>query len=285
MKPLFVFIDDAVFELDNFRQNASPALGRAEFIYAQTFDQARERLAGRPPACFLLDLYGTDPAVTRPEIPDRAELTARLAGVGGPADIYQGLDREADPGNAFLRRLYAKVEAWQSAFLAAAGSLGQGRGYGLHNLERARAEYPWAAAAAYSRKALYADAAALSLAGVDLVLQKPQGADESAVAQATRRAAPEMARALYRAVDQSLARALLPFVLPAGAGQAGDQAGDLSRDLAPLLARALASLAAPEPETAADLGRRLDQALDQAPEFPGAPPCRALADWLKSAFA
>lgn len=277
MKPLFVFIDDAVYELDNFRDNAAPSFGRAEFLYAQTFDQAQEMLAGRLPVCFLLDLYGTDPTVRQPEIPPQPELEARLAGVGGPADIYHGLDKESDPANAFLRRLYAKVEAWQSAFLDAAGSLGQGRGYGLYNLERARAEYPWAAAAAYSRKALYADAAALSLAGVDLVLQKPQGADEAAVAEATRQAAPEMARALYRAVDQSLIRAALSWVLPAGTEQAGD--------LAPLLARAVERLMTPGPEPAAELGRHLHQALAQAPGFAGVNPCRALAGWLMTASA
>ena len=56
----------------------------------------------------------------------------------------------------------------------------------------------------YSRKALYADAAAASLAGMDGVLQKPQGTDDQAIAEATRRAAPELAEAAYRAVDRRL---------------------------------------------------------------------------------
>jgi hypothetical protein len=278
MKSLFVFIDDAPFELENFQRNAAPAFERAEFIYAATFEQARQRIGRGRPVCFLLDLYGADPAVSKPAILPQAELAAQLAGLGRLEQVYEGLAEAQDAGNLFLRKLYAQVQAWQAAFLSAAGSLGQGRGYGQYNLGQVRATYPWAAAAAYSRKALYADAVALSLDGVDLVLQKPQGADDAAVAQATRRAAPDLARAAYGAVDRCLSLAALPWALPEGDAT-------LEPGLRAALARALACLARPQAAQREPLGRALGQELDQASEFTGLNACHALAEWLQSSAA
>ena len=207
MQPVFCFIDDARFELDNFANNAAPSFGRARFIYAQTFVQAQERLAGQTPLCFLLDIYGSDPQVSQPAILSMDALGQAL----GPREpleaLYQGLEQAGgEAGNLYLRRLYAQVERWQRAFLGAAAALGQGRAYGLHNLRQARGHYPWAAALGYSRKALYADAVAMCQAGAEGVLQKPQGRDDQAIAQATRQAAPGLAATAYAAVDQRLAR-------------------------------------------------------------------------------
>ncbi len=204
-KALFCFIDDAAFELDNFRRHAAPAFARAEFVYAHTFAQAVEAMGGRRPVCFLLDLYGSDPEL-EPRLPAPEELEAVLAPPVAVAELYQGVESAAgEGGNLFLRRLYAQLQGWQAAFQAACEALGQGRAYGLANLAAAREHYPWAACLAYSRKALYADAVAVSAAGADGVLQKPQGADDAAIAQATRRRAPELARAAYAAVDRRLA--------------------------------------------------------------------------------
>lgn len=209
MKAVFVFIDDTRFELDNFRRNAAPAFGRAEFVYASSFEQAEAALAGRRPLCFLLDIYGCDPGEDAQGVLPGPEVLAGLLGQAAPlADLYAGLDQMVDPGeagNLFLRRLYARVERWQRAFAAAAASLGQGRAYGMHNLRQARQRFPQAAALGFSRKALFADAAALALAGADGVLQKPQGGDEAEIAQNTRQAAPELAAAAYAAVDRRLA--------------------------------------------------------------------------------
>ena len=216
-KAAFCFIDDAEFELANFRENAAFAFFRAEFVYAKTFEQAVDFLKGRRPVCFLLDLYGADPQKgpsVNSEIPDSSWLAGCLGPRAKIDDLFQGLDPAGeDAGNLFLRRLYAQVEKWQSVFQAAAGRLGQSRAYGLANLAAVRKEYPWAAAVGYSRKALYADAAAAGLAGVDGVLQKPQGADDQAIAEATRRAAPGLAGAVYRAVDRRLSLMIAPLVL------------------------------------------------------------------------
>ena len=217
VKATFCFIDDAEFELANFRENAAFAFSRAEFVYAKTFEETVDSLKGRRPVCFLLDLYGADPQEdlsVKPEIPDPAWLADCLGPRAETDDLFQGLGQAGDEaGNLFLRRLYARVEKWQSVFQAAAGKLGQSRAYGLANLAAVRKEYPWAAAVGYSRKALYADAAAAGLAGMDGVLQKPQGVGDRAIAQATSRVAPDLAGAVYRAVDKRLSLVIAPLVL------------------------------------------------------------------------
>ena len=216
-KAVFCFIDDAEFELANFRQNAASFFSRVEFVYAKTFTQAAEFLKGRRPVCFLLDLYGSSPEADTSEksqIPDSAWLDERLGTRAEIGDLFQGLDQAGDEGvNLFLRRLYAQVEKWQSAFQDAADKVGQSRAYGLANLADVRRKYPWAAAVGYSRKALYADAVAASVLGIDGVLQKPQGDGDQAIAQATRRAAPDLARAAYGAVDRRLSLVTAPLGL------------------------------------------------------------------------
>jgi len=205
MKPLFCFIDDAEFELENFRQFAAPAFERVEFVYAKTFEEARHNLKGRLPLCFLLDLYGTDTRVIAPQVPDKVELAASLGNPPTLDKVYEGLSGQGtELGNLFLRRLYAQVDCWQRTFLLAAGFLGQGLNYGLANLEAVRATFPWAAAVGYSRKSLYADAVRACLAEMDGLLQKPQGGNEGEIAEATRLAAPALAQAAYRAVDRRL---------------------------------------------------------------------------------
>ncbi len=204
-RPVFCFIDDAAFELDNFREHAASGFDKVDFVCASSFDQVVEQLEGRRPLCFLLDIYGTDPALEQPRLLEPERLAAL---VGEPVEVdrfYQGVDPDSrEGGNLFLRRLYGRVEGWQRAFLEAAAALGQGRGYGLANLALVRENFPWAAALGYSRKSMYKDGVEMCRAGADGLLQKPQGADDQAIAQATRRQAPELARACYRAVDGRL---------------------------------------------------------------------------------
>ena len=214
MKPVFCFIDDAEFELDNFRRFAAPAFEKVEFVYALTFAEAQRALQDRIPLCFLLDLYGTDPQVSEPRIPEREELSAALGPTPALDTVYQGLQGDGtELGNLFLRRLYAQVDGWQRAFLHAAGLLGQGLGYGLANLESVRAAFPWAAAVGYSRKSLYADAVRACLAEMDGLLQKPPGSGEDEIARATRAAAPALAKTAYRAVDRRLTQQVMTLAL------------------------------------------------------------------------
>jgi hypothetical protein len=207
MQPTFCFIDDADFELDNFRANIAPAFKGVEFIYARDFDRVQPKLEDRRCLCFLLDIYGAAPGAEGGGLPDPEELAPALGQEFEVSELYQGLEGEGgERANQFLRRLYARVNAAQQAFGLAAVQLGQGPAFGLETLAQVRENYPWAAALGYSRKALYADAAAMCLGGADGVLQKPQGADEAAIAQASREEAPGLARAAYAAVDRRLAR-------------------------------------------------------------------------------
>lgn len=205
-KPLFCFIDDADFELQTFRELAAPCFEGVEFVYATTFAQAKEALGKRRPHCFLLDLYGTDPALETPRIPDQEELAEVLGEPPTLEPVYhEELGQGTEMGNAFLRRLYTQVDRWQQSFLFAAGLLGQGLVYGLANLASVRAAYPWAAAVGYTRKSLFVDAVKACRAEIDGLLQKPQGPGGE-ITQATKLAAPDLAATSYRAVDGRLAQ-------------------------------------------------------------------------------
>ncbi len=211
MELIYCFIDDTDFELDNFRAHAAWAFEPVRVVYAKSVDQAQELLQKRRPLCFLLDLYGTDPACAEPAPPPREELAAALPAPLDLEELYQGVaPGDSEAGNRFLRRLHGQVQGWQAAFLLACRGLGQGSGYGLANLREVRRRWPWAAALSYSRKALYGEGAAFTLAGGDGVLQKPQGGDEPAIAQATRRQAPELARTCQRAVRRRLTQVAGP---------------------------------------------------------------------------
>ncbi len=225
MTPLFCFIDDAEFELRNFREHAAGAFAPARVVYASTFDQAVAAIGEGPVVGFLLDIYGADPEMDQPRLPDERELAGRVGSTGQVAALYQDLGQGPEAFNTFLRRLYGRVQVWQEAFGQAARGLGQGRAYGLYNLARAREHFPWAACLGYSRKALYADGAAMTAAGAEGVLQKPQGNDDAAIAEATRRQAPELAKALARAVDRRLAAALTPLAARWLAEPASETAG------------------------------------------------------------
>ncbi len=208
-KPVFCFIDDAKFELDNFKGNAAKAFKGVDFIYASTFDQARRQLSERLPLCFLLDIYGADPQMDKPRLPDPDGLAGVLGKPMSQGDLYGGIESDdncsSEAGNQFLRRLYSQVETWQTAFQDACQGLGQGNAYGLANLAQVRDKYPWAAALGFSRKALFDDAVEMMSAGADGLLRKPQGADEAAIAKATKDAAPELAGVAFAAVDRRLA--------------------------------------------------------------------------------
>ena len=204
MPALFCFIDDAAFELDMFRENAARAFGEARFVYAHTFEQALADMGGKEPCCFLLDLYGADPK-TRPRLPLEEELADRLHDRINTGELFEGAKASGEGANLFLRKLHGLVARRQEAFGFAAGCLGQSSAFGLENLAKARKNFPLAAALAYSRKALYKDAAGFMAAGGDGVLQKPQGNSEQDIALATRQKAPDLALACRLAIRNRLA--------------------------------------------------------------------------------
>ena len=206
MQPTFCFIDDAEFELDNFQANIAPAFQGVEFVYARDFARAQHKLDDRRCLCFLLDIYGAAPGSEPGELTPPEELAPALGAGFAVEELYNGLEGEGwERANQFLRRLFARVGAAQEAFARAAARIGQGPAFGLDTLAQAREHYPWAAALGYSRKAAYADAAAMCQAGADGVLLKPQGDSEKEIAAASREAAPELVRYAFKAVDRRLA--------------------------------------------------------------------------------
>ena len=214
MRPIVCFIDDARFELENFREHAAWAFEGLEIIYAHTFEEARRQLDGRRPLGFLLDIYGATSAEQPQGLPPRDELARALSERMELEGLYEGLKGAgSEDANTFLRRLHGWVSRLQGAFDLAAGHLGQSRAYGLENLQQVRRHYPWAAAVGYSRKSSYADAAAMCAAGADGVLIKPQGEGAEAIAEATRAQAPEIFGALGRMIDRRLIQVLGPVGL------------------------------------------------------------------------
>lgn len=203
-RPVLCFIDDAKFELRNFLENAQQAFERVELMYASSFAEALAALQGREVVGFLLDLYGAGLGDIPTGPPGLGQLEADLKGLVPPDELHRDLEQDSDPANLFLRRLHGQVQIWQNAFARACTGLGQSPAFGFGNFRLAREQYPWAAALAYSRKALYADAAQATQLGFCGVLQKPQGGDEAAIARATREQAPLLAAAVYRAVDHRL---------------------------------------------------------------------------------
>ena len=171
------------------------------------------------------------------------------------------------------------MEAWQGAFLLACASLGQGRAYGTANLHQARQRYAHAAALGYSRKALYADAVDMSLLGADALLQKPQGKDDAAIAQATRDMAPRLAQAAYDAVDDRLKAVVAPLGLTLCARGHEDVAKVIHRALNML--PVIASEAGERPAVAAELLEACQGKVRLLPEWRLA--IQALAAWLVSA--
>jgi hypothetical protein len=204
-KPIFVFLDDAFFELENFRNNIAPAAPEIEFVYDSTFEGAEQQLGDRPVHLFLLDLFGSDPAVTTPQIPSLGDLERMVSDLPTLDQVYEGLDL-SDSGNIneYLRRLFAVVDGWRNVFTAACDGVGQNRNYGLTNLGLAMTKFPYAARAAYTRKALFADAAACFSAGFDGLFNKPPGRDDAGIAATSRGRAPDLVRAWGDLVDRRL---------------------------------------------------------------------------------
>lgn len=204
-RPIFVFIDDASFELDNFAANVAPAGEGIEFIYASTYDQADDGLAGRPAHLFILDLFGTDPGVEGRAIPPQSEILKIINDLPDLDRVYDGgAGDDSALINEYLRNLFCIVQGWRTAFEFACESVGQNRQYGLSNLGRARADHPFGAAVAYTRKGLFPDAMACFSAGFDGLFNKPAGVDEAAIAANSRAEAPGLIRAWSEIVERRL---------------------------------------------------------------------------------
>lgn len=276
MSALFCFIDDAEFELENFQNNAEKAYDRAEFVYATTFDQAVQEIGDRIPVCFLLDIFGGDPEA-KPRLPKPQETVKMMGKPPSVERLYSNVEKASSKeANLLLRRIYTYVNRIQMAFSRAAGMLGQGRHYGLDNLQKVREKYPWAAAVGYSRKALYADAVAMSMAGADGILQKPQGDDDDAIALATRQMSLAIARSVYEMVDRRLISTAAPLAL-----SMFDEPGGSSQIMGRTLRVALAAMGGSSSGIRYQAGRALEEVMASGPPAGlTASVATAIAQWL-----
>jgi hypothetical protein len=269
MNPLVCFIDDSGFELENFRKNAAWAFAKVEFVYAKTFEQALSQAGEGVVIGFLLDIYGNYPSEKPAPGFDRKRYFSEAPQGFDPARLVQRFyPKDSEAVNGFLRGLYYQVQAWQVFFAKTASDLGQSRAYGLSNLEKASRAFPWAACLAYSRKALYLDGAKMSRAGAMMVLQKPQGSDESEIARKTRKAAPDLALSLYQSVNKRLIAGASPLALKLALLEKGKY-----HDLVQAISRGVGRLADPlesrVSQKAADIAHDLSQAKDVPELEPG----------------
>ncbi len=197
MRSAICFIDDSDFEHSLVREEIAPAAPGYDFIQAYTFDQAVELLEERPPALFLLDLWGKDPEVLDPSITPAGELRAKAEAIPPLDRVYEGLEEfPGDAHNEYLKRLFTIVDGWRKIFEQACDRVGQNRKYGLANLRMARERFPGVPAVFYTRKSLITDAVAMMRAGCDGLFIKPTGRDDHETRRLTREYAPELLRDL-----------------------------------------------------------------------------------------
>jgi DNA-binding NarL/FixJ family response regulator len=198
MDLIICFIDDSGFEHDLVRNEIAPCEKRVEFLQAYTFDEARNKLEGRIPGLFLLDLWGQDMEVEDPYITPREDLDKLVSGFNTLDYVYEGLDSfSGDRTNEYLKRFFSIVESWRSLFEAVCSRIGQNNKYGLHNLKCARAEYPGVPAVFYTRKSMINDAVQMIKAGTEGLFIKPTGKNDEETRHITREFAPELHNDFY----------------------------------------------------------------------------------------
>jgi DNA-binding NarL/FixJ family response regulator len=202
MDLIICFIDDSDFEHDLMKKEIAPHAPGLTFVQAYTFEEAQERLGGKIPILFLLDLWGQDPDIAGPSITPREELEAMVSGFMTLDDVCEGLEsHEADRNNEYLKRLFTLVDAWRTLFERVCDRIGQNRKYGLANLGHVRGHYPGVSAVFYTRKSMINDAVAMIRSGADGLFIKPTGPDDNETRRLTRGYAPALITDLIRIVD------------------------------------------------------------------------------------
>ncbi|MCL6591873.1 MAG: hypothetical protein K6U80_18225 [Firmicutes bacterium] len=179
MRPLYCFIDDSPFELALFQDIFPKAIPGVEFICASSFNDCKQILDGRSiyPSLFILDLYGGAQENAGVSIPAKAELEARTQKFLNLNHVYQDLESIPDDLkiNEFLKRLFTIVSDWRELFADVCQTVGQGRHYGIENLQQVKKHYPMAGVVFYTRKAIFPDALALNRLGCFDIFMKPPG--------------------------------------------------------------------------------------------------------------
>ena len=191
MKPLFCFIDDSGFELEVFKKNIVPAAQGIDFILGSTYAETRQEIGSRYPALFILDLYGRDPDLPATGVPPKETLIAEISTVISLDSVYEGLETYSqDKINEFLKRMFHLTDAWRHLFSKVFRATGQNINYGLKNKAAALDDFPSAAAVAYTRKSMIADAADAMAAGFQGLSLKPDAPSDEEIHHVTASAAP-----------------------------------------------------------------------------------------------
>ncbi|MGD9160749.1 MAG: hypothetical protein PVG39_20190 [Desulfobacteraceae bacterium] len=205
MDLIICFIDDSGFEHDLVKNEIAPADKRLEFVQACTFDEARDKLKGRIPGLFLLDLWGQDMEVADPSITPREELDRLVSGFNTLDYVYDGLETfSGDRTNEYLKRFFSIVAGWRSLFESVCSRVGQNNRYGLYNIKCVRGEYPGVPAVFYTRKSLINDAVAMINAGTDGLFIKPTGKNDDDTRCITSEFAPELITSLLKIIKSKI---------------------------------------------------------------------------------
>lgn len=201
MRPIICFIDDSGFEHDLVRAEIAPVGSDMEFVQTYTFEEAMHALGERPPALFLLDLWGRDEEVQEPLLFSKEELEGKTSAFPSLDHVFDGLDCfQGDRVNEYLKRLFSIVDNWRSLFEEACDRVGQNRKYGLSNLRKVRLYYPGVPAVFYTRKSLISDAVAMFEAGIEALFIKPTGSNDAETRRLTREYAPRLISGLREAI-------------------------------------------------------------------------------------
>lgn len=202
MKPAICFIDDSRYEHDVVEKEIAPFAPDYEFVQAYTFAEARDIFGNeRPPALFLLDLWGRDEDVLEPSLTPKEELERRVRDFPTIDGVFEGLeDFSGDVTNEYLKRFFVIVDCWRSLFEEACNRLGQNRKYGISNLREAKSVYPGVPVVFYTRKSLINDAVDMFREGADGLFIKPTGRTDEDTRRLTREYAPQLMGELTRIV-------------------------------------------------------------------------------------
>ena len=205
MKPIICFIDDSDFEHDLVLEEIAPHAPGLVFIQAYAFDEAADKLSGKIPVLFLLDLWGYDPDVKKPFLTPKEDVFKRVSGFKSLDEVYEGLtDFRPEQSNEFLKRFFSVVDGWRDLFEGICDRLGQNRKYGLANIWDVKKHYPGVPAVFYTRKSLIKDAIAMFQAGPDGLFIKPTGRNDPETRELTKKNAPKLIESWSLVIDRNL---------------------------------------------------------------------------------
>ncbi len=200
VKPIFCFLDDSEFEINIFKKCLEPAMPEVELFYGKYLKDVENQFKGRLPALFIIDLYGSTETEKERKLPPLESLLQEIKEFPEIETVYVGLDKEKDPVNTFLRRLFGITKRWENLFTKISRMIGQSPLYGLQNLKQIKETYPFSATTGYTRKSSLGEAINFIDNGADYIMIKPQGKDDRDIQKNTMEQAQAIKRRFYKLV-------------------------------------------------------------------------------------